>query len=119
MPQFRSHNFGGSPRRQSAYGARQGHAKQRQCGNLTGHAARALTWQYDYPPLTVTDPLATEGNDARSWPGHRLALCHGLAGQPLRLGAATITVYWQHGVLDARVWPLVAWWAHRRPLGPW
>ncbi len=29
------------------------------------------------------------------------------AGQPLRLGAATIAVYWQHGVLEARVWPLV------------
>jgi hypothetical protein len=30
-----------------------------------------------------------------------------LAGQPLRLGAAAITVYRQHGVLEARVWPLV------------
>ena len=30
-----------------------------------------------------------------------------LAGQPLRLGTAAITVYWQHGVLEARVWPLV------------
>jgi hypothetical protein len=29
------------------------------------------------------------------------------AGQLLRLGAATITVYWQHGVLEARVSPLV------------
>ena len=27
--------------------------------------------------------------------------------QPLRLGAAAITVYRQHGVLEARVWPLV------------
>jgi hypothetical protein len=29
-----------------------------------------------------------------------------LAGQPLGLGTAVITVYWQHGVLEARVWPL-------------
>ena len=27
--------------------------------------------------------------------------------QPLRLGAAAMTVYRQHGVLEARVWPLV------------
>ena len=29
--------------------------------------------------------------------------------QPLRLGAAAITAYRQHGVLEARVWPLVTW----------
>jgi hypothetical protein len=29
------------------------------------------------------------------------------AGQPLRLGTAAITVYWQQGVLEARVWPPV------------
>lgn len=34
--------------------------------------------------------------------------CLPLAGQPLRPGAAAITVYRQHGVLEARVWPLVA-----------
>jgi len=32
-----------------------------------------------------------------------------LAPQPGLLGAATITVYWQHGVPEARILPLVTW----------
>jgi hypothetical protein len=32
-----------------------------------------------------------------------------VAGQPRALGAATITVYWQHDVLEARALPLVTW----------
>ena len=43
----------------------------------------------------------------------------GLAGQPGRFGAATIAVYRQHGVLDARTFPVVTRYARRRLPGPW
>jgi hypothetical protein len=41
------------------------------------------------------------------------------AGQRRRLGNAAITVYEQHGVLDARTFPLFTWYAHMCPPGPW
>jgi hypothetical protein len=45
----------------------------------------------------------------RPWPGSisGVAFDGPSAGQLLGLGAAAITVYWQQGVLEARVWPLV------------
>ena len=44
---------------------------------------------------------------ARSWSSSRASRHQRCEGQPLRPGTAAITVYWQHGVPEARVWPLV------------
>jgi hypothetical protein len=54
-------------------------------------------------PTELAVKLAVQDADWVTCPIGRLPL----AGQPLRLGTAAITVYWQHGVLEARVWPLV------------
>ena len=87
-----------------------------------GHPGLAQRRHEVHGPNPPTDHAATpgpapgwaagpRGGQQAGWPvrpkRNETRGCLPVAGQPLRLGAAAITVYWQHGVLEARVWPLV------------